>query len=458
MNKRVMVVDDEASIRISLEEGLKDFEYEVETVSSIEAARTSLLSFRPQLLILDVRLKDGDGIDFIDHVKSIDKDIEVIVMTAYGDIQKAVDAMKKGALEFVTKPFDMDEIEVLVKRAFEGIYKNQRLLIYENRHEMEKGKESILTQNEGMKSLLLQAKKVAMQDSVTVLITGETGTGKELMADYIHNNSVRRKTPMVKINCAAIPKDLFESELFGHEKSAFTGANQLKKGMFEIADGGTVFLDEIGEIPLEQQAKLLRFLENRILKRVGGLQGISVNVRVIAATNRNLLEMVNKGLFRADLYYRINVVPINIRALRERREDILYLAEHFRGHYNQKFNKALLGFSEEASELMMAYSWPGNVRELKNLIERACIIQDEGAIKLSEFPSGVQSDLTSGYSFDFLKWLERGQAIDLTEHLTTLENECIDKALEICHGNQSKAAELLNISRFALKRRLEKQS
>ncbi len=458
MNKRVMVVDDEASIRISLEEGLKDFEYEVETVSSIEAARTSLLSFRPQLLILDVRLKDGDGIDFIDHVKSVDKDIEVIVMTAYGDIQKAVDAMKKGALEFVTKPFDMDEIEVLVKRAFEGIYKNQRLLIYENRHEMEKGKESILTQNEGMKSLLLQAKKVAMQDSVTVLITGETGTGKELMADYIHNNSVRRKTPMVKINCAAIPKDLFESELFGHEKSAFTGANQLKKGMFEIADGGTVFLDEIGEIPLEQQAKLLRFLENRILKRVGGLQGISVNVRVIAATNRNLLEMVNKGLFRADLYYRINVVPINIRALRERREDILYLAEHFRGHYNQKFNKALLGFSEEASELMMAYSWPGNVRELKNLIERACIIQDEGAIKLSEFPSGVQSDLTSGYSFDFLKWLERGQAIDLTEHLTTLENECIDRALEICHGNQSKAAELLNISRFALKRRLEKQS
>lgn len=458
MNKRVMVVDDEVSIRISLEEGLKDFEYEVETVSSIEAARTSLLSFRPQLLILDVRLKDGDGIDFIDHVKSVDKDIEVIVMTAYGDIQKAVDAMKKGALEFVTKPFDMDEIEVLVKRAFEGIYKNQRLLIYENRHEMEKGKESILTQNEGMKSLLLQAKKVAMQDSVTVLITGETGTGKELMADYIHNNSVRRKTPMVKINCAAIPKDLFESELFGHEKSAFTGANQLKKGMFEIADGGTVFLDEIGEIPLEQQSKLLRFLENRILKRVGGLQGISVNVRVIAATNRNLLEMVNKGLFRADLYYRINVVPINIRALRERREDILYLAEHFRGHYNQKFNKALLGFSEEASELMMAYSWPGNVRELKNLIERACIIQDEGAIKLSEFPSGVQSDLTSGYSFDFLKWLERGQAIDLTEHLTTLENECIDRALEICHGNQSKAAELLNISRFALKRRLEKQS
>lgn len=265
--------------------------------------------------------------------------------------------------------------------------------------------------------------------------------------------------PMVKINCASIPKDLFESELFGHEKHAFTGAGNLKKGLLELADGGTVFLDEVGEIPMDQQAKLLRFLEGRQLKRLGGTQNIDINLRVLAATNRDLWAMVNKGLFRADLYYRLNVVPIKLMPLRERQSDIQLLAEHFMVNYNKKFNKRFIGFTEDTTQRMKTYSWPGNIRELRNFIERACIVQHGNQIDSSDFPAFSETlNPTEGsqQTFDFLLQLEQGRPLDLPELLLDIEKECIDKALEMCHDNQSQAAKLLNMSRFALKRRLDK--
>ncbi len=454
MNNRVMVIDDEESIRFSLKEGLEDLGYVVSTVEYLNDAKTEIADFLPQVILLDMRLKDGNGLDFIEYIRAMDDEIKIIIITAYGDVESAVKAMKLGVMEYVVKPFDLEEIEVLVERAIEQYQLNRRVKIFEE--EKEKGRHRILTENNKMKEMLEASIRIANQSEITVLITGETGSGKELMADFIHMNSDLRHMPMVKINCATLPKDLFESELFGHEKNSFTGAGQLKKGLFEIAEGGSIFLDEVGEIPLEQQAKLLRVLEDRKIKRVGGVKEIPISVRIIAATNRNLLEMVKQGLFRADFYYRLNVVPIQLFPLRERPEDILLLAEHFLTHFNKKFNRSFEGFSDEAKKLMMAYIWPGNVRELRNLIERACIVNDGKWIQAIDFPIYQHSDIKSETLSDVLNDLERGQALDLLDVLNTIESECIDKALAVANGNQSRASELLGISRFTLKRRMDK--
>lgn len=450
-----MVIDDEETIRLSLQDGLEDAGYEVVTVGFLREAEEKISEFLPQVILLDMRLKDGNGLEFIKNIKALDDEIKIIIITAYGDVESAVEAMKLGATEYVTKPFDLEEIEVLVKKAIEHYQLNRRVKIFENANE--KKQHHINTQNSGMKQILDDALRIAQQTGITVLITGETGVGKELMADFIHMNSALKEMPMVKLNCATIPKELFESEMFGHEKYAFTGAGQRKKGLFEIADGGTIFLDEVGEIPLNEQAKLLRVLEDGKIKRVGGIKQIPINVRIIAATNRNLLEMVNEGLFRADFYYRLNVIPIQLMPLRERHEDILYLAEHFLKVFNVKFNKSFEGFSEEAIKLMNAYNWPGNIRELRNLIERACIVNDGQWIHAINFPIYKPKDSQSSTLSDVLTQLDRGQEIDIIEIISAIEKECIDKAMDVAAGNQSRAAELLNISRFALKRRLNKE-
>ena len=457
MYRRIMVIDDEESIRFSLEEGLSDLGFKVKSSESIKSSKEVLKDFRPHVVLLDLRLKDGSGLDYIKDIKAVDEDILVVMITAYGDIETAVRAMKAGAYEYVTKPFDLDEIEVLLERAFDQLKLNRKVQILEE--EKKKEQSFIITHNTDMTKLLENTQRIAEQDDITVLINGETGTGKELIADFIHQHSPRSKMPMVKINCASIPKDLFESELFGHEKYAFTGAGNLKKGLIEIADGGTVFLDEVGEIPLEQQAKLLRFLENRRLKRVGATKEMDVSVRLIAATNRDLLDMVNNGLFRADLYYRLNVVPIKLMPLRDRESDIVPLAHYFRKHYSLKFNKDFKGFTIQAEEQMKAYGWPGNIRELKNMIERACIIETDSMIQLLDFPAhtNVQRYPISSRAMDhFIKQIELGKSLNLPDLLLDIEMECIEKALDQCNGNQSKASEMLQISRFALKRRLNK--
>jgi len=449
-----MVIDDEESIRFSLKEGLEDLGYVVATVEYLSDAEMRIVEFSPQVILLDMRLKDGNGLDFIDRIKALDEEIKIIVITAYGDVESAVKAIKLGVMEYVVKPFDLEELEVFVERAIEQYQLNRRVKIFEDASE--KGRHTIITESPKMKRLLEDALRIAVQSDITVLITGETGSGKELMADFIHQNSELCNMPMVKINCATIPKDLFESELFGHEKNAFTGAGQLKKGLFEIADGGTIFLDEVGEIPLAQQAKLLRVLEDRKIKRVGGVKEIPISVRIIAATNRNLLEMVRVGTFRADFYYRLNVVPIKLYALREREEDILLLAKHFLNLFNKKFNRSFKGFSDEARGLMFRYQWPGNIRELRNLIERACIVNDGEWIQAIDFPIYQTSELRSETLSEVLMDLERGQSLDLMNVLNAIETECIEKALEVSSGNQSKASVLLGISRFTLKRRLNR--
>lgn len=454
MNKRIMVIDDEASIRQSLEEALTDADYTVRTSASLKEAETVIVEFRPHVILLDMRLKDGNGLDFIQKIKAFDEEIKTIIITAYGDIQSAVSAVKAGAMEYITKPFDLDEIEVQVERALNHYQLNRNVQLYQNEKKM--SHTQIITKNDGMRKILDSARRIASLEDVTVLITGETGTGKELMADFIHKNSSAAGVPMVKINCATIPKDLFESELFGHEKNAFTGAGKVKKGLLEMADGGIVFLDEVGEIPMEQQAKLLRFLEDKQVMRVGGTSPFEVNVRVIAATNRNLWEMVQKGLFRADFFYRLNVVPITLLPLRDRAEDILVLADHFASEFNKKFNGTVQGFTQAARTYMLEYRWPGNVRELRNLIERLCIIHTGEWIDLKDLPSYAFIDQASVGRHDYLAQLDRGQCVDLPALIQEIEYECIQRAMEICQGNQSKVAEILNMSRFAVKRRIDK--
>ncbi len=456
MIKRVMVIDDEESIRSSLDDGLSDLGYQVRTVEALSVAKKAILEFRPQVILLDLRLKDGDGLRFIDTIKAIDEEIQTIIITAYGDIQSAVQAMKTGAFEYITKPFDLDEIELQVERAFGHYVMNRNVHLFQEANAKSQAK--IITQSGEMIQILENVRRVAQLDDVTVLITGETGTGKELIADFLYSASKLQDVPMVKVNCATIPKELFESELYGHEKSAFTGAEKLKKGLLEMADGGIVFLDEVGEIPLEQQAKLLRFLEDKKIKRVGGTEAIDVRVRVIAATNRDLLSMVQKGLYRADFYYRLNVVPVKLPPLRARKEDIMLLAGHFMHAYNLKFGSQLEGFTQKAKDHMEHYSWPGNIRELRNLIERLCIIHGGGVVDLCDLPVLQGEDTASLDKFDYLRQLDRGQALDLPAMIDEIEQECIERAMEICGGNQSKAAELLNMSRFAIKRRMDSNS
>jgi len=323
-----------------------------------------------------------------------------------------------------------------------------------------------------MKDVFEKINILSQNDNVTVLIRGETGTGKELVADAIHNRSIRKDSPILKINCSTIPGQLVESELFGFEKNAFTGASAKKKGLFEIANGGTVFLDELGEIPLETQAKLLRVLEERKFRRIGGLEDIEVDIRIIAATNKNLESAVKEKEFREDLYYRLNVVPIEMPALRERGNDILLIAQHFLDKYNIIFKKAVKGFDREAKSKLLAYYWPGNIRELKNVIERIMILKSSDWISADSLPVEIQNyrtaegeteaqalkDSTFSEADSFFQKSEIDGSFFLEEHLDGIEKQYLLKALENSEGNQSKAAAMLGISRFALKRKMEKHS
>ncbi|KHO62770.1 MULTISPECIES: sigma-54-dependent transcriptional regulator [Thermoanaerobacter] len=441
MNYKVLIIDDELAICNALKLSFESEGYNTIFTLSAREALSKLEHFSPDIVILDLRLPDMNGLSLLLKIKNFNEDIIVIIITAFGDTSTAVEAIKKGAYDFITKPFDINELKIAVKHALEEQALKKESIILKSQSK----KTSFITQDPNMLQILAQIDLIASSDS-TVLIQGETGTGKELIARMIHEKSPRAQKPFIAVNCGSIPSPLFESELFGHEKNAFTGASERKKGLLELADKGTFFLDEIGELPLELQSKFLRFLEEKKIRRVGGLTNFPVDTRIIAATNKNLKREVEAYKFRSDLYYRLNTIQLNIPPLRERPKDIPLLVEHYRQIFNRQFKKNIKGFSPKALYLLENYSWPGNVRELKNIMERIFILAQKDIITEKELP------------LDFITTLTNPQNNFKKEFLTLaeLEKQHINKALTMTSGNITKAAELLGISRFALQRRIQK--
>ena len=384
---RILIVDDDASLRTALFRSLERSGYQVITASCGKEAESFVQgSHKVDLALIDLRLPDGDGIELMQKIRSNSPSTQAIILTGFGSIEVAVEATQKGAFHFITKPFNLDEILSIISKAF-----SHSQLEQENQQLKSalKGKyrfDNIVGQSEGILNVLSLVERVAESES-TVLVTGESGTGKELVAKAIHYNSPRSNQPFVPINCGAIPSELLESELFGHVKGAFTGAISNRIGRFEMAEGGTLFLDEIGDMSPTLQVKILRVLQEREFEPVGGTKTIQANVRVIAATNIDLEKAVEEGRFREDLYYRLNVIPIQIPALRERRSDIPLLFHHFMDGFNDKRERKIQGIATEAIEALYNYNWPGNIRELENLVERVAILKGEGMIHISDLPA-----------------------------------------------------------------------
>lgn len=449
MKYKVLVIDDELLIRMSLESGLSDLGYQVRCADTISEGLSLAAKLHPDAILLDNRVGEERGIDRIPDFKKLDEDVILILMTAYGSVSQAVEAMKLGVSHYVQKPFDLDEIDLVITRAMEQLLSRRSLELMKLRPRKLLGESSAICR------IRQEIRVLAENDNVDILICGETGTGKEVVVNTIHEQSSRHDKPLVKINCGAIPENLLESELFGHEKGSFTGADKTKKGLIELANGGTVFLDEVGELPLAMQAKLLTFLEDRSFKRVGGLQDIEVNIRVAAATNRDLEAEVQKGRFREDLYYRLNVMQIRIPPLRERPEDIPVLCRFYLQHFNRKFNKSLQDIAPEFLALLQSYYWKGNVRELRNVMERCVLFSRQSVLTGEEI--GLDTLLAvrprAGGSFPMHDLSQ--QSIDLKHEVDAFERAYIDQAMQLSGGNLSQAAQMLGCTRFTLKRRLE---
>ena len=445
--KKILVVDDEFLIRYTLEEGLKDRGYDAKSAGTIEEAVECVKKFHPNVVILDNLLEHSVGMDEIATFKNMDEDIQVILMTAYGSVSQAVEATKRGAYDYVLKPFDVDEIDFIIKRCLEQMKRRDSL-------EFLKGKSQDFTGiSEAVCQIRSQIKVLGENSSVNVLIRGETGTGKEVVARQIHDCSDRRENLMVRINCGAIPENLLESELFGYEKGAFAGALKTKKGLIELANGGTVFLDEIGELPLAMQTKLLTFLDDRKYKRIGGLEDIELDVRVIAATNRNLERAIAQGQFREDLFYRLNVMP----PLRERREDIPALCDYYLDYYNKSFAKNIERVEPDFMRELILYDWKGNVRELKNIFERCFLFSQGNVLEKHVELTPVEKTETGGHgNCYYLKDLEKGP-ISLEQEVLVLEKLYMNQALKISNNNLTKAAALLGTTRFSIKRKMERE-
>lgn len=461
MKIRILIVDDEETIRLSLKEALKDLGYSISTAATGKIALEKVKEYKPHIVFLDMRLAGENGLDILPKIKEIDRKVEVVIITAYGDINTAVMAIRLGAFDYINKPFDLLDVEIIIKRIAENLKLQNKIYLLEKEKEKDTNKKPIKGNHPLMKDVYDKIDILSKNDNVTVLIRGETGTGKDLVASAIHNRSIRRESSMLKLNCGAIPQQLIESELFGFEKNAFTGANNRKKGLMEIADGSTVFLDEIAELPMEVQPKLLRFLDEKKFKRVGGLEDIEVDIRIIAATNKDLEKAIEDKEFREDLYYRLNVVPVYLPLLRERGDDVLILANHFLDEYNCKFNKKIKGFTDKAKEALLLYSWKGNVRELRNVIERIVILGESEYIDIIDLPLEIRSALNGGPEFSKIKLDEVSSKLfsgdfSLENEVMEMEIYYIKSALKYCGNNYTKAAEMLGISRFAFKRRMEK--
>ena len=454
---KVLVIDDEANLRKVLAALLRRDGYDVTIAEDGEMGLAEFQKNGADAVITDLVMPKVGGMEVLRAVNSADPEVPVIIITAHGTVDSAVEAIKLGAFDYVTKPFDQTELSnVLAKaiRTHETARRNAR---------GERGRPSLVGESLQMQEVLRVIDKVADTPS-TVLITGESGTGKELIATALHEGSSRREKPFIRINCAAIPRDLIESELFGYERGAFTGAVTSKPGRFELADGGTLFLDEIGEIPVEMQVKLLRALQESEFERVGGIKTTKVDVRLIAATNRDLNLEIEAGRFRKDLYYRLAVVPISLPPLRERPSDIPTLVRHFVDKYNRRLNKRIEGMTDEALSLVQAYAWPGNIRELENLIERTLLFADGPLIGAADLPQHVRSPGTATPLPGPVPGAlpvpagETGLKDIVRQRSAELEKEIITRALEETGGNVTRAAKLLQISRKSLQTKMKEFS
>lgn len=452
---RVLILDDESTLRTALFRLLDRKSFQVVTAQRIDEARTFLSPDRPfDLAIIDMNLPDGNGLDFMAELKNSSPNTQVIVLTGFATIDSAVLATQKGAFHFLTKPFNVEELMSLIDKALA-----LKTLEQENRQlRTELGTkyqfDQIVGESDGLKQCLSLVERVAHTDS-TVLITGESGTGKELIARAIHYNSPRAKNPFIAINCGAIPSELLESELFGHVKGSFTGAIANRIGRFEMADEGTLFLDEIGDLEPSLQVKILRALQERAFEPVGSTKSVHVNVRVIAATNLDLEKAVVGGRFREDLYYRLNVIPIQIPALRERKTDIPILLNHFMNQFNKNKSRALTGFSAEALSCLTQYSWPGNIRELENLIERLSILKGQGMVELNDLPAKYRSSVANYAETGTIQIPDAG--LDFNSAVDQFENALIMKALEKTGWNKNQAAILLRLNRTTLVEKMKKK-
>jgi len=447
---KILVVDDEQLIRWSIEQNLKKQGYEVLTAANGEDALKLAREEQPELILLDIQMPGISGMEVLEKVKEFDDDIVVIMVTAHGGLETAVSAMRLGAYDYINKPFNFDEMAIVIRKALETSSLRREVAGLRSEHK-KIGPPNIVGASKHMKNVLAMMDKVAKSEAATVLVQGESGTGKELVAKWLHYKSNRAEKPFIAINCAAVPATLLESELFGHEKGAFTDAKVTKKGLFELADGGTIFLDEIGDMEIGMQAKLLRFLEDRTFRRIGGAKIITVDIRIISATNKDLLKAIEEKSFRNDLYYRLQVIPIFLPPLRERKEDILPLANHFIENYNREFNKHVKGISGMAEKMLVDYHWPGNIRELKNVIERAIILGNEETLLLEHLPLEIiAKGASSAPPITSIKLPPEG--FDIEE----VEKELIRQALETTEWNQSKAAKKLNLGIDAFRYRMKK--
>jgi DNA-binding NtrC family response regulator len=465
--EKILVVDDERLVRWSLRQKCEEWGYQVVEAEAGEAGLKVAQNESPDLVLLDVRLPGIGGLEVLDQLKKNSDARAVIMITADPQLDDVKAALKLGAYDFVGKPIDFDELQVTVKNALEATRLRTEVQSLRGEMRQRRGYREVVSTSPKMTELMNFVRKVAASEATTILIQGESGTGKDLIAKAIHYESSRQERPFVAINCSAIPETLMEAELFGHEKGAFTDAKQMKKGLFEVADGGSLFLDEIGELSPLLQAKLLRVLEDQVIRRVGGVRDMQVDVRVIAASNRDLEKAVREGQFRQDLYYRLAIIAIFIPPLRERKEDILPLVDFFIERYNRQFKKSVRGITDETRRLLLNHNWPGNVRELKNSIERAMILEDEPLLRPAYLPFSVgesggltaferSSPEDGGQKIANGRMLPRLYIPEGGTSLEEVERSMVELAMRQANGNQTHAARLLDISRDALRYKLKK--
>lgn len=442
---KIFVVDDEDILRVSISDDLRDAGYKVFEFDDPRLALNSLGQIEPDIVFTDIKMPEIDGLELLKRIKTINPEITVVVMTAFGSINSAVEAMKLGAYDYLTKPFQTDELLLLLDRIKQFRFVKNDYDTITSEFKSQYDFSSAVSESPAMKEVLELVKRVS-NSSTSVLITGETGSGKEFLTNIIHYNSVRRNKPLIKVSCAVLSREVFESELFGHEKGAFTGADKTKKGRFELAEGGTLFLDDVDDIPLSLQVKLLRVLQEQEFERVGGTDTLKVDVRVITSTKEDLKTLVKEKRFREDLFYRLNVFPIHMRPLRERIEDIKGLVTF----YVDKFsNGKTIQIDDDVYEVLQKYHWPGNIRELKNLIERLILVCTDDKITVSKLPIEFYMQEIHDRSVTV-------GSLSLDQMLADYEIGILKAALKKCKGNKAKSAELLGIPPSTLRSKLEK--